>query len=622
MRIPTRFFVLLSFLSLALACESNDRAEDVMAQIDVGPAGGMLGKGDASLVVPEGALAAEVTLEIHESTNAPDGGFGTAYEFLPDGQTFEKPVRVAISYDPAALPAGVDASMLRLATTVDGAWVVVPGSHALAETHTVVGEVQHFCSFIVWPLCDDDDPCTEDGFDPVEGCTHVADPSAPGCGDCEPAAETCNGLDDDCDGLVDEDLACEACDEPVPEVCNGLDDDCNGLLDDGATCEIGTCVAGACVADCDAAPESCNGVDDDCDGVVDEDCGPPPCVTHADCAEGQACVAGACVQAHALQATPAALDFGSVMLGACGELSVVVGNAGTEPVVLQALALADQCGDEFGVDGADALPLTLAAGETLLLHVAYCPRFVGTTACEIEVTGDAAVLVIQAEGSGIDGYPADQDGDGFPFPEDCDDANAAVNPAAFDACDDLDNDCDGQVDEEGCSGPCVSHADCAAGQVCVAGMCVVDCAPLPEICNGLDDDCDGQVDEGACVECTADGDCAAGQVCLAPGDNCCSGALCTPDMPFCGTCGTAPGDDDIDADGIPDAMDNCPFVANGDQADLDQDGVGDACDADLDNDGFPSSSDCDDRNPAVNPAAIEACDGLDNDCDGQVDEGC
>jgi len=36
--------------------------------------------------------------------------------------------------------------------------------------------------------------------------------------------------------------------------------------------------------------------------------------------------------------------------------------------------------------------------------------------------------------------------------------------------------------------------------------------------------------------------------------------------------------DDMDGDGIPDSLDNCPFVSNRDQLDTDGDGVGDACD--------------------------------------------
>ncbi|MFM7204134.1 MAG: putative metal-binding motif-containing protein, partial [Myxococcota bacterium] len=41
---------------------------------------------------------------------------------------------------------------------------------------------------------------------------------------------------------------------------------------------------------------------------------------------------------------------------------------------------------------------------------------------------------------------------------------------------------------------------------------------------------------------------------------------------------------------------------------------------DGDGDGYHAESDCDDGNPAINPDAVEACDGLDNDCSGVADD--
>ncbi len=57
--------------------------------------------------------------------------------------------------------------------------------------------------------------------------------------------------------------------------------------------------------------------------------------------------------------------------------------------------------------------------------------------------------------------------------------------------------------------------------------------------------------------------------------------------------GALPGSEltDTDGDQVPDSVDNCVRVANPGQADFDQDGFGDACDADLDNDGVVSRLD-------------------------------
>ena len=79
---------------------------------------------------------------------------------------------------------------------------------------------------------------------------------------------------------------------------------------------------------------------------------------------------------------------------------------------------------------------------------------------------------------------------------------------------------------------------------------------------------------------------------------------------------------DADGDGVPDASDNCPSVANSNQANFDGDSMGDACDPDDDNDTFSDTVEIAAGSNPLNAASTpEVCDGTDNDLDGQTDEG-
>jgi hypothetical protein len=177
---------------------------------------------------------------------------------------------------------------------------------------------------------------------------------------------------------------------------------------------------------------------------------------------------------------------------------------------------------------------------------------------------------------------ADVDGDGYTSDVDCNDADAAINPGASESCNGIDDNCDGNIDEGvqttyyadmdgdtyGDAGNTTMACSMPEGYVADATDCNdADAAVNPaatEVCNGIDDNCDGNNDEG---------------------------------LTFTTYYADADGDTYGDAGSTVSTCDGAP-------------------------EGYVSdATDCNDADGAVNPGATEICNGIDDNCDGNIDEG-
>ncbi len=249
-----------------------------------------------------------------------------------------------------------------------------------------------------------------------------------------------------------------------------------------------------------------------------------------------------------------------------------------------------------------------------------------------------------SDGSDTD-LPVDADGDGTLEAEDCDDGDATIYPGADELCDGVDNDCDGDIDEgltaiyyldldgDGFGNDALAEAACdpPAGSATVGGDCDDDdpdsYPDAAERCDDLDNDCDGDIDEDVLGTWFADADGDGFGNAARPLDSCDPPVGFTADDSDC---------DDLDPLSYPGAEETCDEADNNCDGTVDE-GVRDTFYTDADGDGWGQEDlpveactlpvgaasrfgDCDDSSAAISPVATELCDGVDNDCDGNLDE--
>ena len=223
----------------------------------------------------------------------------------------------------------------------------------------------------------------------------------------------------------------------------------------------------------------------------------------------------------------------------------------------------------------------------------------------------------------------DADGDGFNSLQDCNDQDASINPSAPEICNDVDDNCDGQInnnpidgalyladiDGDGFGDDSSQHNLCAAERGYVASSSGGDCNDAndtvypgaTERCTGLDNDCNSEIDDnpedGTFFYLDADQD----------GFGTSTDVLFVCSQPE-GYVSNSNDCDDTYEKAYPgvayqDSLEDCMLDADGD-------GYGDV----YSTGSIVAGTDCDDAHEEIFPSAIEYCNGIDDDCDELIDD--